>query len=395
MSDRRSITRVTLRAVPLTPVHVGDGQSIRLDEYFIDAPTASPTADDDDTDGGTVAAAGPASLCHFDQGQALRAMPPGRRDQFRRYLDLGNLAEASPLLREAGRDAIAERIALSDASRDALSQAIKDPRSRSGGVHMFVRSGGRPFIPGSSIKGAFRTALASHRLPTSVAARGLTHQSAMQAALEIDQTDTASDPLRHLSISDAELPEGATRIDRTEIVKRGGGPASTNGRGGIQMHYERLCARSDRPGDKSAFGFSLRLDARLKIGRGDLLQLVSRYHWEIWRKERELFFQTQPKSVDAVDRFLRGAKGNDGRPLSDAGPIAPNYLLLRLGRFGHFESKSLARVRQGEFPQARNRDERIRQPDTWGSTRTVIRNADGAPIPFGWVLAWVEKEDAL
>ncbi|MCC7284388.1 MAG: hypothetical protein IT556_18555, partial [Acetobacteraceae bacterium] len=67
----------------------------------------------------------------------------------------------------------------------------------------------------------------------------------------------------------------------------------------------------------------------------------------------------------------------------------------RLGRFGHFESKSLARVRQGHFPQAKNPSDRTRPPDAWGSTRTVTRNKEGAPIPFGWVLAWVEKEEAI
>jgi CRISPR-associated protein Csm5 len=395
MSDRRSITRVTLRAIPLTPIHVGDGQAIRLDEYFIEEP-GSAAVDDDEHDATPAPAAGAqVMLCRFDQGRALRSMMVERRAIFRRFLDQGNLGEASKLLRKAGRGALVDRIALSDASRRELQTAMDDPGSRGGQVNMFIRSGGRPFIPGSSIKGAFRTALASAGLPTNVSPTGLTHDGAMRAALKIDPNDTATDPLRFLSVADAKLPDGATRIDPAEIVKRGGAPATTRGRGGIQMHYERLRARSDGAEDKTSFVFSVGIDSRLRLARADLFQLVSGYHWDIWRKERELFFTGQPKTTEAMDRVLRGGKTHDGRTFDVGGPFAPNFILLRLGRFGHFESKSLAGVRQGHFPQAKNPADRIRPPDAWGNTRTVTRNKDGAPIPFGWVLAWVEKEETL
>ncbi len=399
MSDRRSITRVTLCAIPLTPIHIGDGDAIRLDEYFIEKPTEADddsfSDDDDCSDESAARSDGPAMLCRFDQTRALREMGDARRGVFRTYLDQGRLDEASKLLRDAGRRTVVERIALSEGSRRELQKAMAPSSARGGMVRMFIRSGGRPFVPGSSIKGAFRTALASARLPVGTRPDGLSHKQAMCDALGIDSNDTATDPLRFLSVSDAMLPEGATRIDRAQIIKRGGAPANTRGRGGIQMHYERLRARSDGAEDRTKFAFTLGIDSRLGLSRADLFQTVTCYHWSVWRKERELFFAEQPKTCTAMDRILRTGKTADGRSFDVAGPFARNFILLRLGRFGHFESKSLARVRQGHFPQAKSPADRVRRPDAWGSTRTVTRNDADAPIPFGWVLACVEKEETL
>ncbi len=43
----RAMTRVTLRLVPLTPVHIGDGTEWRPDEYLIDAPRSRAWSDEE------------------------------------------------------------------------------------------------------------------------------------------------------------------------------------------------------------------------------------------------------------------------------------------------------------------------------------------------------------
>jgi hypothetical protein len=97
-----------------------------------------------------------------------------------------------------------------------------------------------------------------------------------------------------------------------------------------------------------------------------------------------------------MDRLLRAVKLPGERTAAVAGlEEATNFVLLRLGRFGHFESKSLEHVRRGHVPQARERDRKIRQPGEWGSTRTVTRLHDGTPIPFGWVLGYEKDYEIL
>jgi CRISPR-associated protein Csm5 len=162
------------------------------------------------------------------------------------------------------------------------------------------------------------------------------------------------------------------------------------------MHYERTRARSDAANDPTAFDLALTIASGSGFDRKELFRLTSRFHWSVWQGERERFFRDVPKTCAAMDRLLKQVKLPGGTTAAEAGPEgAPNYLLLRLGRFGHFESKSLDGVRRGHFPQARDPGRRVRQPDEWGSTRTVTRLDDGTPIPFGWVLGWVTKEEML
>jgi CRISPR-associated protein Csm5 len=377
----RALTRITLRLVPLTPIHIGDGTEMRLDEYLLD--------------GG--------ALCRFDQAKAMRAMTPPQRRAFQQALDSSRLGEAAKALREAGSDAIIERIPISPRSTAELKTAFDNPLSRSGQVKPFVRSGGKPYIPGSSIKGAFRTALASAALPREGRpADSWTHETALQAAFGLDSNRTETDPLRFLYVSDAFLPEGATLIDKTEVVKPGGEPASApRGGGGIQMHYERTLSLMDEDNPPD-FDVALDVDGRASSAGGvrraearfDARAALSRlraFHVGLFNAEMKRFFEGNTKQ--RLLRALLAHRDPAGRQPLHQQAWNPDFVLLRLGRFGHFESKSLEGVRRGHFPQARNPADKTHPPNAWGATRTVIRDAKGNPIPFGWVIGWVVKEE--
>jgi CRISPR-associated protein Csm5 len=329
----------------------------------------------------------------------MRAMTPVQRSRFATALDRGNLLQAAELLRQAGRDHVLDRIGLLSASAGELEQAMTDPL-RGGAVKPFIRSGGAPFIPGSSIKGAFRTPLASAALPRGQRpASEWDHASAMAAAFGLDPHKTETDPLRFLSVADARLPDGTTMIDKAEVIK------SADDRRGqrIQMHYERtkaLAIENEGP----EIRVSLALDGRAArqeggIGRAEacfdparLLKCLRDFHTRLFNEEMKRFFEGPTKKL-LMDRLRAHTSPNKEPPFSSQG-YAPGFVLLRLGRFGHFESKSLEGVRRGHVPQARDRNQRIREPNAWGVTRTITRDAKDNPIPFGWVIGWVVKEEA-
>lgn len=401
----RAITRVTLRLVPLTPIHIGDGQEWRPDEYVIEEPATAARRYDEY--GEEIEAAAPTSrsmLCRFDQQAAMRGMSPVQRNRFAMALDRGKLAEAADALRAAGQRHVLERIPLSSASASALSEAMSDPLARTGAVKPFIRSGSRPYIPGSSIKGAFRTALASAALPRDRGAHHpWRHETAMAAALGLEANRTETDPLRFLSVSDALLPEGATLIDRAEVVKPGGAPASGSKGGGIQMHYERTRFLGES-GDAPEFVVVLAVDERAaspvgvrcshaRFDASGLLRVAHNFHVKLFHAETKKFFAGQTTSL--LRQRLSAHRGPGNEPPFTKEGWSPGFLLLRLGRFGHFESKSLEGVRRGHFPQAKNPKDKIRPPNAWGLSRTVIRDAEKNPIPFGWVIGWVVKEERL
>lgn len=379
--------RIEMTAVALTPVHVGDGTDWTPEAFYLDGD----------------------ELCRFEPSRVLAGMGANARGRYLAVLDRGDLQAAQAELRRAAKEGTAEeRIAVSGASRGDLARALDDP-GRSLAVKAFVRSGGRPYLPGSSLKGAFRTALASAHLPEG-RERGRigppNGDEAMRLALGLRPNDTASDPLRFLSVSDAGLPDGATLVDMPEVMR--GGHRDEARFDGIRMHAERLRSRADGPGQPQ-FDLSLSIDGGAMAaarGRGEIARTYDReglfaaangFHWNIWQRERERFYARMPATGQRMDAMLRQVPHPQGGTLAEHGPVGVgNMLLLRIGRFGHFESKSLAGVRQGFVPQAKGNKWRDR--DQFGSTRTVVRLSDRdgprVPVPFGWVLAWVRRQAA-
>lgn len=374
--------RIEMTAIALTPVHVGDGTGWTPEAYDLRGD----------------------QLCRFEPARVLAGMGANARGRYLSALDRGDLAAAQDMLRNAaGDELIRERIAVSGESRGALAQALRDPGARSGAVKAFVRSGGRPYLPGSSLKGAFRTALASSLLPKGPESSRLMppgDEEAMRLALGLVPGDTSSDPLRFLSVSDVALPEDATLVDKPEVMRGGHrGEASYDG---IQMHAERLRSRADGRGPPEMhLTVTLNMAAMERAGRlgsgkkgydrTSLFEAVNRFHWDIWTKEKQRFYDRLPDTVSRLHAWLGQMKHPAGGTLADRGPEGiPNYLLLRVGRFSHFESKSLAEVRQGFVPQAKG--SKWRDRDQFGSTRTVIRMAErdrpSTPVPFGWMFAW-------
>lgn len=381
--------RLTMEAWPLTPIHIGDGTRLSPETYLLRGD----------------------ELCRFNPARAVSDMTKSARTNYLSALDRGDLPNAQRILRDAVSEAaIVERLRLSQDSRRELAITLDDPGRRSGEVRPFIRTGGQPFIPGSSLKGALRTALASFWLPGSFAppqddlARRNAHASALQAAFGLSRPDDLdSDPLRFLGVDDIILPPGSTLIDQPRMMKRGGTEQRPN-LTSVQMHFERLRCAAD--GSPPKLGFAITLGAPppgwqgRRIDRATLLRAANRFHWRVWDRERERFFADYPATLRALDEWpakakLRTATGETNLARNHSEEIIVSYMLLRLGRFGHFESKSLDRVRQGYVPQARQ--SKWRQPDEYGASRTVIRyeprrDGEGARfMPMGWLLAHVKE----
>jgi len=390
----RSLTRLTLRLVPLSPVHVGDGTELTPDEYLLEETKNQRRYDEHGEEIEEAGGGQPqACLARFDPAEAMRLMPEPERQRFRQALDAGRLADVAKALRSAGTRCIIERIPVSSRSLADLRKAIEQPDARSGQVKPFVRTGGRPYIPGSSVKGAFRTALASFALPREERAREQwTHETAMEAALGVSRTDTSTDPLRFLHVADSFLPQAATVIDLADVFR----PYNPGAKGPL-LHYERTKALTDGD-DAPEFQITLWVDSRAKDpgsvarpnARYDARSLLShlfRFHFVIFREEGKRFF---PETAKFLEQKIRAQRSPSGKPVIADGKWDPDFFLFRLGRFGHFESKSLEEVRRGHVPQKKDK---ILPPGAWGATRTVTRDGKENPIPFGWVLGWITGQE--
>ena len=382
------MTVYRFRATPLTPIHVGDGNSLAPEDYLIESD----------------------HLIQFNRAATLRDMPPETRRQLEERLDRNDFQAAQEILRKSVQPRHHRcRIQIGAESRADLLKAVGnplDPVVRQRAVQGFVRNPltGQPYLPGSSLKGAIRTAvvnaftqkhLASIKQAVSPLLENPRERRNAWKALETEALNfefrrLQEDPFRLLKVADAELPANRTRVDKVWPVKRDGKEDTK----GIQMHFERLLSRGDGIEDRG-FAVELKLDelatgdTRVKVGRRldfETIRLAcnSFYTGRILAEQRRFFTDAQsPERIFGAQGLI---KINPDKVLV-AKSIQERGLLLRVGRFSHFESLSVDGLRQGWNAQKKQPF----KPGEEGSSRTLCRcrattEGSSLALPFGWLL---------
>lgn len=302
-------------------------------------------------------------------------------------------------------DAVTERIAVSEEAGKAL-EPIFQPSSERGGrrrqgtVDAFVRSGGYPMLPGSSLKGCLRTAWLARcardqelsKQDIGEGKSGQRHVNLTKIAFSMNMKETATDPFRDVTVTDARLPEGATRVDLVSSWKydHGSKAYAAKSSGKILLMPERM--RSVADGGEPplvSLRIGLRCDhvrrKRNETARSDvlpgkspgsifeLLSALEDHHAPLWRREIEKFFSdTGQRLIQALELFGGMPRGGD----------RPAAALVRIGWATHAEAKSVAGFREIHRPQFRGKSGEFARE---GSARHVV-DLPGGPYPFGWAL---------
>ena len=376
---------IDLVAIPLTPIHVGDGSVLTPEDY--------------DLEGG--------ELVRFSASAVLRSLPDTARKTYGDALDRGDLHGAWRVLRQARRgEHVLERIGVGAAARDEIEKLL-GPELRAGEIRPMLRSGGAQCLRGSSLKGASRTALLSSRVEgVQRAIKDAIHRHSPRTGSASDEAqrlllghaNTDQDPFRFVAVSDIVLPKGSTRVDRVVNWRP---PNPTRGKDAaaekIQIIVERVRAATD--GAVTPVPLTLCVAAgrlvgalardkqhtrtpRRPVGIQQLLRATNDFHWTLFDEERERFYMDAPEIMGALEGAFRVHAPN-GKVLDMAEVRRrTDMILLRVGRFGQFESKSLAGVREGWNAQAKPP-----RPMKVGNTRNLVKTAEHAPlVPFGWLL---------
>jgi RAMP superfamily len=396
----------------LTPVHIGDGTTMTPDGYRLQSSSS-------------------AILERFDPPAVIAAMSPTLRAEYIRALSQGGVKQAQEILRKAADGAIWERLSISQYSRYEIEQVITNPLRR-GRISPFVRSGGTPILPGSSVKGAVRTAWLAREarsiardevrdLSTSIrrAGPGKTGRESEKihhTAFESEQNHTEQDPLRDISVSDAPLEVDGTVIDRVHVANcTKDGPIAIDGQAGMQIHVERLASIADA-GEFSAKPFKIAIAApdgtalhERREGAGpraegggnipraiprrspnldELRRATNAHHTAIWFYERRRFY-LGTRTDRLMDELLLAFGFPEVQEKLEPALDANGAWLLKLGRYGHFESKSIE-VEGRRYGDRAPRQGRPAEFMTEGGSRTVARDSVGRFLPFGWVMLFPE-----
>ncbi len=188
----------SFQLTPLTPIHVGTGESLEPFEYVVAGDT----------------------LYRFTLDDFLLAL---NRDDQARFVEV--VERSIPATRRFVADHVdvAVRIARFTATVSPAARALYDGRMEGGAAHpevnACIRTGDLPYVPGSSLKGALRTALLYHAMDKDNPARDARHlEQAVFGFRTIQQ-----DPFRAFKLGDGGPLETRTHVRAVAVNTRRSG----------------------------------------------------------------------------------------------------------------------------------------------------------------------------
>jgi CRISPR type III-A-associated RAMP protein Csm5 len=183
---------------PLTPLHVGTGESLEPFEYVVAGDT----------------------LYRFTLDNFLLALP---RQEQARFVEVVERSVPATRRFVSEHVDVAVRVARFTANVSPAACALYDGRMEGGVAHpevlACIRTGERPYIPGSSLKGALRTALLYHAMEK---------DNPADDARRLEQTvfgfrTVQEDPFRAFKVGDGDLLESRTRVHAVAVHTRKAG----------------------------------------------------------------------------------------------------------------------------------------------------------------------------
>jgi CRISPR-associated protein Csm5 len=369
----------------LSPVHIGCGQDFEPTNYVIDGDV----------------------LHHFDPSQAVL---PER--EMRRLSKLVNAAGRDDLVFELQRffyenrahflPHARTRVPVAPAlARHYVARVDRNARSRPSGLMMIERTSHNPYsdeaiVPGSTLKGAMRTAI----LDALNGGRPLAYAGEWSRAAEkrLLGGDFGIDPLRLLKVGDTLPQAGAMRkivfcVNRKKRkVLLNGQEVTSKGvatRMEVLMHGQYRALHADATlHDLQDTGRRARIAVPVRqLEMHTIARDCNRYYEALLLRELAMLEARRFVSDDWADsmrQMLRGAL----RARLDAGQA----FLLRVGRYGGAEAKTLEGLRSIQIVQAKLPAHRH-----VSSAHTVWLAADdeharSSMLPYGWLLVEVDPE---
>lgn len=340
-----------LRGIILAPLHIGTGNQIEPFDYVIRNGKLHRISLEDFV----------YQLSQDKRGIFEDMVDRGDLNRIRKYLieevDLEKHSAYSVAVSEE-----IERLYLSKIDH-IQNQLLIDP---------FIRTGAEnnPYIPGSSIKGAIRTALISRVAQNSnlPQPKGYREELEFESRLLGYTGKGKNDPFRGVKVMDGILPSGSTVVSQVRNVTKGrNGNLEPNN---IQLICE--VTHSKVSGRSIAFESNLTLDSNLfsanylskSFAIEDIRKACNSFYKDKLRMEDEKFYSTS--RVSQVSNSLLNEDMED------------DSFLIRLGRFSGVESVTIDNYRNPQPPGRKG---------IWGTSRNLVE----MKYPLGWIKIKVEE----
>lgn len=355
------LERMCIKLEILTPVHITDGATDELMplEYVVD---------------------GNGFLRVIDPARFIKLLTPQERENFSAASEMANISSICQWIQAIWQSSPDRFNASTLWSTDAGELAglyhllLQNPESRFL-LKPFIRSESRLYLPGSTLKGAIRTALISAFLGTQYISKHTKSDSQRLEAHVMEATtknrngewrvDVAKDPLKALKMRDAFFIEVKSTVKKVMNIKLGRSDnAEDREISGIKNFAECIepgaVVESEIALEHILFTFTAFVGRPFTFKH--IIVACKAYYKKLIEHEKKKFF------IDFDDQN----PGHDISGLYDRLMEInrqPDSFLLRIGRFGGKNSTSFNIFnRQGKEPVSRN----------------LVRQ-NGALVPLGWV----------
>jgi CRISPR-associated protein Csm5 len=326
------VLRYNFALTPLTPIHVGTGETISPFEYLLREPVGGDQA----------------YLFRFDPQKVMARLSrekPNRAEEIVKMEDYRRAALALQEEVDVDLDVIYRTPA--GAIADLYFEKRSNPENQLL-VHTMQRNprSGAAIIPGSSLKGAVRTALLAEKLPSKPVKRSRVPSEGDF----VGWTDPKEDPFRALKIADSIFPsEARDFVAEVCIYSR-----KKNTLNSIQMIFEQLDGVEAWSPDQDPGVCQASIDDHLSgtppiyhggrnpwrgmafsIDMEEIAAACNRFYGKRLREENRTFFRHARGSV------VQEARGCFDRLEGFVENLPANTFIVRLGRFSHFECVTL------------------------------------------------------
>lgn len=333
----------------LSPLHIGTGKEIEPLDYVIAGER----------------------LYRLSFERFVTDMAEGERKAFEGILDKGNLLEIRKYVEERFNKESDTLYSVEVSTQiKNLYNAKKGDIQNQLLIHPFIRTEGDyvPIVPGSSIKGAVRTAVISKLAADSglPKPKDFREEDAFEATV-LGYKDGKDDPFRGIKTRDIVLGSGAMIVRDMKNAARRNGQLQTN-----DMQIICEVSHSVISGKGIVFGAELSFDESLfstkYLSKTLNINLIKEsclhFYQEKMENEHEKFYKNS--EVEKYSSQLLGTL------------LDKNSFLLRVGRFSGVESVTLDNYRNPKPPGNKT---------TWGMSRNL---AEGK-YPMGWVKVTISK----
>lgn len=336
----------------LSPVHIGTSQVWEPLEYYIDSTQNQ--------------------LHQFSTEEILARLNEIERQEFYKLIDQENLKLVKNFITQKaksqggsnGKHPIPVSPAVGrlydEKIDDIANQLLIQPMIR-------TKDSGGVILPGSSLKGAIRTAIISQIAGNSDLPKPRKHEIRFFESNVLEYKDAKNDPFRAVKIADAFLGTDATFICQVFNCSKNKDNVLQPTK--IQLIHEVTHSELSFNiyGKHVTFETELRLDDALmrdnravsrKISVEEILSACNHFYRDKMEMEHDKFYEGS---------FM----ADESAQLLDI-PISENECLLRVGRFSGVESVTLDEYRD---PQPPGKDKR------WGFSRNIADER----FPMGWI----------